>query len=285
MDSGMTRSSFSFFFKCEGNGCAATLDLPPEGIESLSTGLFIVTGGNELRSGPHGSQAAMAAHFAALGFSVFRYDRRGVGDSEGENAGWRAAEADVIAAAAAFRAECPSLTQIIGYGNCDGASSLALYGKGAGLSRVILANPWAFDHDGDSAPSGETGPAKLEHSRASTLRYYRQRLSNPVGLLRDVLGGKVNMGQAIGDMAAAGKPVNASHTSASMALPLTHWGDGATLLLAEGDRTALYFKEQMAALGHPLTHVQTCPTASHSFADDAARAWLYEQIEAALSAR
>ena len=278
----MTRRCF--FFDCEGYQCAATLDLPPEGVDTRSTGLLIVTGGNELRSGPHGSQAAMAAHFADLGYPVLRYDRRGVGESEGENTGWRGAEADLHAALAAFRAACPALTFIIGFGNCDGASSLACYGSAAGLSHVLLANPWAFDHDGDSAPSAQTAPAKPEHSRASALRYYRHRLSDPIGLLRDLFGGKVDLGQAIGDVAAVSKTAQASRTGAMLSQKIREWGQTATLLLAKDDRTALHFQEQMAASGLPLKEVHICPTASHSFADDASRQWLYARIEAALNA-
>ncbi len=274
----------SFFFDCEGSQCAAILDLPHDGTEARTTGLLIVTGGNELRSGPHGSQAAMAAHFAALGFPVFRYDRRGVGDSEGENTGWRGAEADVHAAVKEFREAGLNLTHIFGFGNCDGASSLACYGREAGLSRVLLANPWVFDHDGESVLAAEPVPAKPAHSRASTLRYYRRRLSNPIGLLRDLFGGKVNLGQAIGDIAAASKAPMAARTGAMVSQALHEWGSNATLLLASDDRTALYFQEQMAALSHPLTGAHFCPTASHSFADDAARDWLYAQIDAALTA-
>lgn len=282
MDGSVTRSSF--FFECEDDPCAATLDLPPDGMGTRSTGLLIVTGGNELRSGPHGSQAAMAAHFATHGFPVFRYDRRGVGDSAGENTGWRGAEADLTAAVAAFRAACPELYQVVGFGNCDGASSLALYARAAGLAGIILANPWAFDHDGEAAPSDDAESSKPEHSRASALRYYRRRLADPVGLLRDLFGGKVNLGQAMSDAKLVSKAASATATGTSLAHAMRDWGDRASMLLAKDDRTALYFQEQMAALGHPLAAAQFCPTTSHSFADDAARQWLYRQIETALNA-
>ena len=70
-------------FDCDGARLAATLD---DG--ASSTGLLIVSGGNEIRSGAHALQADMAAHFAGLGYPVLRYDRRGVGESEGDNAGF-----------------------------------------------------------------------------------------------------------------------------------------------------------------------------------------------------
>ena len=70
-------------FNCEGSTLAATLDTAP-----LTTGLLLVSGGNEIRSGAFRGQARLAQTIAKRGFPVFRYDRRGVGDSEGENLGF-----------------------------------------------------------------------------------------------------------------------------------------------------------------------------------------------------
>jgi pimeloyl-ACP methyl ester carboxylesterase len=133
-------------FTCEGAWCAATLD---EG--NAAPGLLIVSGGNEIRSGAHAGQAAMAAHFAGLGYPVFRYDRRGIGDSEGENGGFEASAADISAAVAAFRAEAPHVTRIIAFGNCDAATSLAFFHAGLGIDRLLLANPWVIEASGQTA--------------------------------------------------------------------------------------------------------------------------------------
>jgi alpha-beta hydrolase superfamily lysophospholipase len=129
---------------CEGAWCAATLD---EG--NAAPGLLIVSGGNEIRSGAHAGQAAMAAHFAGLGYPVFRYDRRGIGDSEGENGGFEASAADISAAVAAFRAEAPHVTRIVAFGNCDAATSLAFFHAGLGIDRLLLANPWVIEASPD----------------------------------------------------------------------------------------------------------------------------------------
>ena len=72
----MTRRHVTF--ACEGSELVGTLDMA-----AGRTGLVIVTGGNELRSGPWSSQAQIAERVAASGFPVFRFDRRGVGDSAG----------------------------------------------------------------------------------------------------------------------------------------------------------------------------------------------------------
>ena len=106
-------------FPCEGATLAATLDEAPG-----TTGLLIVSGGNEIRSGAHRGMATLAQRIAAAGHPVFRFDRRGIGDSEGENTGYTNSGPDIAAAIAAFRRAAPQLTRIIAFGNCDAASAL-----------------------------------------------------------------------------------------------------------------------------------------------------------------
>lgn len=87
----MTR--FSHSFGCGSMTLAGTLDSAPG-----TTGLLIISGGNEIRSGAFGGQAELAACIARAGFPVFRFDRRGVGDSEGENRGFRHSHRDITTA-------------------------------------------------------------------------------------------------------------------------------------------------------------------------------------------
>ncbi len=77
-----------------------------------------MSGGNETRAGAFSGQAELAARIAEAGFPVFRFDRRGVGDSEGDNLGFRHSAADIAAARTAFRQACPALTRIAAFGNC-----------------------------------------------------------------------------------------------------------------------------------------------------------------------
>ena len=105
-------------FACEGETLVGTLD-----DAAGSTGLLLLSGGNEIRSGAFAGQARLAARLAEAGHPVFRFDRRGIGDSTGENRGFQEGGSDLAAALAAFRAERPGLAHIVGFGNCDAARS------------------------------------------------------------------------------------------------------------------------------------------------------------------
>jgi pimeloyl-ACP methyl ester carboxylesterase len=135
-----------FAFDCAGSALAATLDEA-----AGTTGLLIVTGGNETRAGAFSSQTRLAADVAATGHPVLRFDRRGVGDSEGVNMGFRNSAEDTAAAAAAFRAKCPAVSRIVAFGNCDAASALMLSG-GEGFDGLVLSNPWTYEEERAAAP-------------------------------------------------------------------------------------------------------------------------------------
>ena len=186
----MTRRHF--IFDCAGTTLAATLDDAPG-----TTGLLIVSGGNEIRSGAWNSQAQLAARMAAHGYPVLRFDRRGIGDSEGDNAGFRHSAEDIAAALAAFRHEAPQLHRVVAFGNCDAASALML-GGGFAADALVLANPWTIERD-DAPPP----PAALR-------AHYLQRLKDPRALLR-LVSGKISLRglmKSLGDITHKAEPTS-----------------------------------------------------------------------------
>jgi exosortase A-associated hydrolase 1 len=254
-------------FDCEGARLCGTLDMADG-----STGLLIVSGGNEIRSGAHAGQAAMAAHFAALDFPVFRYDRRGIGESEGENGGFITSGPDIAAAVAAFRHEAPSLSRIIAFGNCDAASALALFADG--IDSLILANPWVIEAAGDDAP---TPP-----SAAAVRARYWARIKNPRSLL-DLFSGKIDLKKLRQGLARAAQkdaPTGLAHRVAGALAAST---TPTHILIAERDVTAMTFMAAWRDAGFTAARaridLQSFPTASHSFADAGAQAWLLARIE------
>lgn len=145
-----------------------------------STGLLMVTGGSQTRVGSHRLYERLATALAQAGHPCFRFDRRGVGDSEGDNQGYRGSRDDLLTAAAAFRARAPNLRRLIGFGLCDGATALMLFGAEAGLDGLLLVNPWLVEAEPDAPP-----PTALR-------RHYRDRLAS-AGQWRRLLTGRVSL--------------------------------------------------------------------------------------------
>jgi exosortase A-associated hydrolase 1 len=253
-------------FACDRQMLAGTLDAAPG-----ATGLLIVSGGNEIRSGAFGGQADMAARIAAAGFPVFRFDRRGVGDSEGENRGFRHSADDIAAALAAFRALAPQVTRVIAFGNCDAASALMLAG-GAQVDALVLSNPWTID---DSEAGDSTPPPEAVRAR------YLEKLKNPREIMR-LLGGGVNLAKlARGVIHALKPPPPPSTLAQEMAAGLAGFTGDVRILLATADRTAQVFE---AAWDRNDPRIRRCEGAAHAFVEPAHRAWLEAQLLEALRA-
>lgn len=263
-------------FPCAGETLAATLDEAPG-----TTGLLIVSGGNEIRIGAHRGMAELAATVAAACHPVLRYDRRGIGDSTGENNGFESTAEDIREAALAFRREVPHLTHIVAFGNCDAASALILFHAGSGIDALVLTNPWTIETDekgGDDLP-----PAAAIRSR------YIEKLKNPRELLRLFTGG-VNIRKLVSGLikASAKQSQPPAGLPARLADALGASETPTTILLAKADNTALAFadhwKGDAFAPARTRCTLDTCDTDSHSFARPQDKAWLTERVLAALAA-
>lgn len=260
-------------FRCAGETLIATLDDAPG-----TTGLLIVSGGNEIRIGAHRGMAELAATVAAQGHPVFRYDRRGIGDSTGENNGFESTAQDISEAVAAFRRDCPHLTRLVAFGNCDAASALILFHDKAPIDALILTNPWTIEPDGkdDDLP-----PAAAIRSR------YVEKLKNPRELLRLVTGG-VNIGKLVSGLAKVSSKQSRQPTSlpARLGTALAATRIPVTILLAERDNTALAFADHWKGdafkTARTRATLETCSTDSHSFARPQDKAWLVERVLKAL---
>ena len=261
----MTRQHMTF--ACGRDTLAGTLDMGPL---SGPAGILIVSGGREIRSGSWGGQAQMAARLTDAGVPVFRFDRRGVGQSSGTDSGFKGSRDDIAAALAAFRAAVPGMREVIGFGNCDAASALMLHGTGLGFHGLVLANPWTIDEDAPGAPP----PAALRQR-------YLAKLANPREVLRLLTGG-VHLGKLVRGLRQASAAPPKSALATQMAEGLAGWAGPAMILLASGDRTA-----QMFDAAWPATdpRVQRHDSAGHSFAGEAAQAWLFDRLIAATQRR
>ncbi len=250
-------------FTSEGETLVSTLDEA-----AGTTGLLIVSGGNEVRVGAHRGMALLAARLAASGMPVFRFDRRGVGDSSGENGGYLSSAPDMAAAAAMFRREAPHIERLVGFGNCDAATALALFGRKAGVERLVLANPWVVERPVDDLP-----PAAAISAR------YAERVRNPREWWRLLRGGVDMLKLMKGLRAVLGtRPEAALARQVAAALA----DMDATIILAARDATAIAYRDAAEAIGLVLPTV-TVDTASHSFAREGDAAALAAAIRAAIT--
>jgi exosortase A-associated hydrolase 1 len=254
-------------FPCGGATLAGSVDVG----EGAAQGVLLVIGGSQTRIGSHRMYERLAKALADKGYACFRYDRRGVGDSEGVDPGFRGSGPDLKAAAAAFRKEVPSLTRITGFGLCDGATALALYGDEAGLDGLILANPWLVE-----AEEGAPAPAAIR-------AHYRKRLLSWSGLKR-LFTGAVNfrkLGGGLRSLFSRRKPESLSN---DVAQALFRHRLPAEMILCTGDNTAIAADAEVRVWPYQglIRATQMIETDSHTFARPGDDAMLLTMVETAL---
>lgn len=261
-------------FSCAGDTLAATIDQGDGPV-----GLLWIGGGNETRAGAFSGQAQLAAKIATKGHSVFRFDRRGVGDSSGENTGFTGSSDDIAAALSAFIEANSHIRRVIGFGNCDAASALMLQ-SGSGCDGLILSNPWTFETDDSSGADDNDSESHASDMPASAIRSrYLEKLKNPAELLR-LFKGDVSITKLLRGVFQAMRPAPPpSSLAQDMASGLKSFTGDARILLASKDRTAQAFIE---AWDKDDPRCKTCDGAGHAYAEPHARNWLIDQISAAL---
>ncbi len=266
-------------FGCEGATLSATLD----GSLQATRGILILSGGNEIRSGGHRGMAQLAQSVACDNIAVFRFDRRGIGDSNGENAGFEGSDADLAAAMAAFQAACPALTHITGLGLCDAAAALILHTAATELDQLILLNPWTLE---TAAQSEGHDDAPAPPSAAAVRARYIAKLKNPREILRLISGG-VNLGKlwrGVMHARQAQPPIDPHGLPALLHRNLATLATPTRILIAQKDTTAMAFmgylnsRDWADVRDNRAIQIVERGTASHSFAGADDAAWLADQV-------
>ena len=254
-------------FPCGDAMLAGSLDAG----DGATQGLLLVIGGSQTRIGSHRMYERLAKGLADKGYACFRFDRRGVGDSAGEDPGFRGSGPDLKAAAEAFRKEVPALDRLIGFGLCDGATALALFGDEAGLDGMILANPWLVE-----AEEGAPAPAAIR-------AHYRKRLLSGSGLKR-LFTGAVNFRKLAGGLRTLFSRRQPESLSNDVAQALLRHRLPAEMILCTGDNTAIAADAEVRAWPHPdlIRATQLIETDSHTFARPGDDAMLLTMVETAL---
>jgi exosortase A-associated hydrolase 1 len=255
-------------FSCAGDELAGSIDAADG-----ATGLVMVTGGSQTRVGSHRMYERLGKALAEKGYSCLRYDRRGVGDSAGEDPGFRGSGADIAAAADALRRECPALSRIVGFGLCDGASAIALTGREAGLDALILVNPWLVEAEAGELPAAAVRAHYLK--RMSSLEGWKKLLSGAVDYR------KLFKGLSRVSKKDEGAPLARDTAAALRAGRLRNW-----LILAGGDATAIAAEQELKAPAFEglIEGRETIQSDSHTFARPGDEAALTVAVLRALDA-
>ncbi|MEQ8783500.1 MAG: hydrolase 1, exosortase A system-associated [Roseibium album] len=142
-----------------------------------------VVGGPQYRVGSHRQFVQTARHLARTGYPVFRFDYRGIGDSDGHPRGFASVGADIEAAIDAVHRRLPG-REIVLMGLCDGASAVMMFvNQHPELAGVVAINPWVRSASGQA--------------RTYVRHYYGRRLASR-DLWTKLLRMEVNFAAAIG---------------------------------------------------------------------------------------
>jgi len=162
-------------FECEGCRLVGIAAVP---VKPVETGVVIVVGGPQYRAGSHRQFTLLARHLASENIASFRFDYRGMGDSEGNMRNFEVVDADIHAAIDTFLKQVPSVSKVVLWGLCDAASAALFYGHtDSRVSGLVLLNPWVHSEVGSAH-------VKLKY-------YYLNRLRHP-SFWRKLLTGKVS---------------------------------------------------------------------------------------------
>ena len=147
-----------------------------------STGVVIVVGGPQYRVGSHRQFVCTARSLASAGYSVLRFDYRGMGDSEGEQRTFDSV-ADDIRSAVDYLAAAQGVKQIVLVGLCDAASACWIYCSSDPRVRgLILLNPWVRTQEGEAR-------SYLQHyylQRIFSRAFWRKAVSGELRLVKSL---------------------------------------------------------------------------------------------------
>ncbi|MCA3240834.1 MAG: hydrolase 1, exosortase A system-associated [Rubrivivax sp.] len=251
------------------------------------TGVVLVVGGPQVRTGSHRQFTQMARALAAAGWPSLRFDVRGMGDSTGAARGFETLDDDLHAAVLDLRQARPELDRIVLFGLCDAASAALLWlqrqpetTRALGVRALVLLNPWVRSAQTQAA-------AQVRH-------YYVDRLRDPA-FWKKLLAGGVALGAVAGLWRSVRTILGTGSRSAVADAPSGYvermaaaWQsfDAPLLLVLSGqDYTAREFEEavrsQSAWAGALLRkNVTVCqaPAADHTFSDLAEAAALEQTV-------
>jgi uncharacterized protein len=237
-------------FSCNGSNLVGIVDVPER---ALSRGVLVVAGGPQYRVGGHRQFTLLARMFAARGIPVMRFDRRGMGDSEGEPRAFDVIDDDIEAAMKEFFMQMPEMKEIVILGLCDAAAAAAFYAHTDKRVRgLVLLNPWVRTPE-------SAARATLRHyylARLGEIAFWKKVATGNLDLAASAAALRHNMRLAAGDRTAS--------LPQRVVASLRCFDGQVLVVLGAADATALEFAELVEK--HDLKCRRAdIPNANHTF--------------------
>ena len=170
---------------------------------SFETGVVIITGGLQYRSGAHRQSVSLSRQLSLAGFPTIRFDLAGLGDATGSIHNFEHLRPQVDAALAALIRQTPKVKKVVLWGLCDGASAALLQCADRPDPRIAglcLVNPWVRSDSG--------------LARTHIKHYYGHRLTE-WSFWRKLFGGGIGpkaIEQLLGNLRASFRQRQATHS-------------------------------------------------------------------------
>lgn len=130
-------------FTCERERLWGIISRPAADVAASNTAVLIVVGGPQYRVGSHRQFVLLARRLAREGYTVLRFDYRGMGDSEGALSTFEGTGADIAAAIDALCHVCPTEQRVVVWGLCDAATAALMFATSdPRVAGIVAANPW-----------------------------------------------------------------------------------------------------------------------------------------------
>jgi exosortase A-associated hydrolase 1 len=265
-------------FECEGDKLVGVVHRPAT---ATDLGVIVLVGGPQYRVGGSRLFLMLARVLADGGIAVFRFDPRGIGDSQGQARNYYDRTNDIRSAIASFVRECPTVKRLVVWGICDGASAAILYAThDPRICGAALLNPWI-----ESSQS---------HARSRLSHYYGRRLFR-FDTWVDLVRGRIDGTQATKDVL---RSIGASlwrgarertdaPSSEALAAAYRRYRGRKLLILSGRDQTAAAFMDAIRSsatwasnMRDPSTTQVILEDADHTFSRGS---WADAAIETTLS--
>lgn len=252
-------------FPCQGESLIGVVHIPEK---PAPRGVLVVVGGPQYRVGSHRQFLLLARSLAQSGVAVFRFDYRGMGDSEGEMRFFETIADDIRAAMDVFISEA-GVEEAVLWGLCDAATAACFYAPtDRRVVHLVLLNPWVRTEEGEAK-------AYLKH-------YYLHRIFSKV-FWQKLIAGQFQPREAIRSLLRYSKrafntgTIEPSESDCLPKLPdrmadgLESFPGSALVILSGDDLTAAEFKDEIMgslrwkALIAEKLDIKELPEADHTF--------------------